>query len=575
MTRVEFRKNNNDIHKCEVEEVLRYKTLSCSVTVTGVTKDDKFMCLLTASKAPCNAARLSFRIENRLPKPNNIYLEKITPKEAVLRWEKISANATIYGVLLGYKLTLFGMKSEENITLANDTNYVVLTNLNPKSNYTLSVRGFTKYGDGYTLLYNFVSLDRLRRPNNIHLAKITSKEAVIRWEKISSKPKINGVLLGYKLILTSRKRKLSFISANDTNHVVFPDLAPKSNYTLSIRGFTQYSDGYAVLYNFSSLDVIPAPKNIQVVILSKTSVGIQWFLVQQREEKYDKIFGYRVNVRNATHSFQIDTLSVTYSVVLRRLSPDANYSVSVFGFGNGTKGISSKWIHFKINDKLPRPSHVYLAKITSKRAVVKWERISANQKIHGVLLGYKLTLIGKTREIDFTLANHTNHVVLHDLTPRSNYTLSIRGFTQYDDGYIELFNFSSLDVIPAPKNVQIVILSKNSAGVQWTLIQQHKEKHDEIIGYRVIVRNAIHSFKVDTLSVTYSVALNHLLPEANYSVSVFGFGNGTKGISSKWIHFKINDREGPSGVSNKGGTNTDGRNFTLTIIVVLIVGVLF
>ncbi|XP_028415950.1 collagen alpha-1(XII) chain-like isoform X1 [Dendronephthya gigantea] len=309
------------------------------------------MCLLTASKAPCNAARLSFRIENRLPKPNNIYLEKITPKEAVLRWEKISANATIYGVLLGYKLTLFGMKSEENITLANDTNYVVLTNLNPKSNYTLSVRGFTKYGDGYTLLYNFVSLDRLRRPNNIHLAKITSKEAVIRWEKISSKPKINGVLLGYKLILTSRKRKLSFISANDTNHVVFPDLAPKSNYTLSIRGFTQYSDGYAVLYNFSSLDLIPAPKNIQVVILSKTSVGIQWFLVQQREEKYDKIFGYRVNVRNATHSFQIDTLSVTYSVVLRHLSPDANYSVSVFGFGNGTKGISSKWIHFKINDR--------------------------------------------------------------------------------------------------------------------------------------------------------------------------------------------------------------------------------
>ncbi|XP_028416729.1 protogenin-like [Dendronephthya gigantea] len=256
MTRVEFLKNNNYLHKCEVEKVLRYKILSCSVTVTGVTKDDKFMCVLTASKAPCNAARLSFRVENRLP-----------------------------------------------------------------------------------------------RPNNIHLAKITSKEAVIRWEKISSKPKINGVLLGYKLILTSRKRKLSFISANDTNHVVFPDLAPKSNYILSIRGFTQYSDGYAVLYNFSSLDLIPAPKNIQVVILSKTSVGIQWFLVQQREEKYDKIFGYRVNVRNATHSFQIDTLSVTYSVVLRHLSPDANYSVSVFGFGNGTKGISSKWIHFKINDR--------------------------------------------------------------------------------------------------------------------------------------------------------------------------------------------------------------------------------
>ena len=100
------------------------------------------------------------------------------------------------------------------------------------------------------------------------------------------------------------------------------------------------------------LDVIPAPKNVQVVILSKNSVGIQWLLINQREEKYDKIIGYRVNVRNATHSFKVNTLSVTYSVVLNNLSPEANYSVSVFGFGNGTEGISSNLIYFQINGEL-------------------------------------------------------------------------------------------------------------------------------------------------------------------------------------------------------------------------------
>ena len=103
-----------------------------------------------------------FVISDRLPKPNYINLEKITSNEALVRWEKISADTTIYGVLLGYKLTLFGKKRKENITLANDTNYVALNDLNPKSNYTLSVRGFTEYGDGHTLLYSFVSLGTLR-----------------------------------------------------------------------------------------------------------------------------------------------------------------------------------------------------------------------------------------------------------------------------------------------------------------------------------------------------------------------------------------------------------------------------
>ena len=80
---------------------------------------------------------------------------------------------------------------------------------------------------------------------------------MVRWERISSNPKKHaGVLLGYKLILIGTKRRLNFTSANDTNYLVFPDLAPKSNYTLSIRGFTQYGDGYTLLYNFESLGIV-------------------------------------------------------------------------------------------------------------------------------------------------------------------------------------------------------------------------------------------------------------------------------------------------------------------------------
>ena len=65
MTRVLFRRNDKDFKLCDVDEFLRLKTLSCSVTVTEVTNNDTFLCLIIASRAPCNAAQLSFQLSGR------------------------------------------------------------------------------------------------------------------------------------------------------------------------------------------------------------------------------------------------------------------------------------------------------------------------------------------------------------------------------------------------------------------------------------------------------------------------------------------------------------------------------
>ncbi|XP_028413575.1 uncharacterized protein LOC114536418 isoform X1 [Dendronephthya gigantea] len=474
--RVMFQKNNKMFHECRKEGV-RISRISCSISVTGLTSNDTFTCIIKSGMAPCNAARLSFQVEGL---------------------SSLNASLTY-------------------ATIRNDLRKIEVSCI----------------GTG------------IPEPDVVWL--------------------LNGSMINHTSTQYDTKRKREI--GQNAYRVNSTIIISGRKFPMSIRCVVQNGK-----YKVHSRTVYVL--HVEVVGVEQTNAMVRWFGLSALGTRLMNVSVFTVTLKCGKEFNKTITIYNKSSVIFTDLTRGREYVIEVEAFTKRNDVILGAAKLF-LPDKLPRPSHVYLAKITSKRAVVKWEKISANQKIHGVLLGYKLTLIGKTREIDFTLANHTNHVVLHDLTPRSNYTLSVRGFTQYDDGYIELFNFSSLDVIPAPKNVQIVILSKNSAGVQWTLIQQHKEKHDEIIGYRVIVRNAIHSFKVDTLSVTYSVALNHLLPEANYSVSVFGFGNGTKGISSKWIHFKINDREGPSGVSNKGGTNTDGRNFTLTIIVVLIVGVLF
>ena len=97
-------------------------------------------------------------ISDKLPKPNHIFLEKITSVGAEIKWEKIGADAKIYGVLLGYKVVLYGRNRELNVTVSNDSNALVLPALFRKSKYTVSLRGFTEYGDGDILEYNFTTL---------------------------------------------------------------------------------------------------------------------------------------------------------------------------------------------------------------------------------------------------------------------------------------------------------------------------------------------------------------------------------------------------------------------------------
>ncbi len=100
--------------------------------------------------------------------------------------------------------------------------------------------------------------------------------------------------------------------------------------------------------------------------------------------------------------------------------------------------------HHSIIDKLPKPTSIFLKKITSQKAVIGWRNISADTTAYGVLLGYKFVLIGKNRKLNFTLTNNENEVVVPYLTRKSEYTVGVRGFTQYSDGRILEYNFTTL-----------------------------------------------------------------------------------------------------------------------------------
>ena len=101
-------------------------------------------------------------------------------------------------------------------------------------------------------------------------------------------------------------------------------------------------------------------------------------------------------------------------------------------------------IHHSTIDKLPRTISIYVKNITSQKAVIGWENIAADNTVHGILLGYKFVLVGKNRKKNFTLTSNKREVALPHLIRKSEHTVSVYGFTQYGDGRILEYNFTTL-----------------------------------------------------------------------------------------------------------------------------------
>ncbi|CAB4009330.1 fibronectin-like isoform X1, partial [Paramuricea clavata] len=315
---------------------------------------------------------------------------------------------------------------------------------------------------------------------------------------------------------------------------------------------------------------------VAIMNVKLTTATVRWLVHPDMNTSFLTGCGYNVSLTCGKEYNKTMTVYNRSSVTFSNLKMGRPYTVKIQALNKmGDLAIGAAW--FYSPDKLPKPKHIYL-KISSRKAVVGWESISANTTIHGVLLGYKVISIGKYKTLNITLANDANNVVLQHLIRKSDYIITVRGYTQYGEGRILEYNFTTLDVIPPPSNVKITSISANFAVVQWTVIEQREENYDRVTGYTVTVRNETHFFNITTSNSSSSVPISHLLPNTSYRVSVVGLSEEIEGMPSEWISFKTNltqNRLAQFPSNDQGESNkTKGESSSSLTIVILAVSII-
>jgi hypothetical protein len=68
MTDVEFYTERKTFHACRKQYFEQFRTLSCNITVSGVTNDNFIWCIVRASNAPCNVGEIWFQVGSKCSK---------------------------------------------------------------------------------------------------------------------------------------------------------------------------------------------------------------------------------------------------------------------------------------------------------------------------------------------------------------------------------------------------------------------------------------------------------------------------------------------------------------------------
>ena len=79
--------------------------------------------------------------------------------------------------------------------------------------------------------------------------------------------------------------KYSITLPNDANNVVLPHLIRKSEYIVTVRGFTQYGEGRILEYNFTTLGNVLCHFFLYII----TVISLQLYSVNSYELKYNNI----------------------------------------------------------------------------------------------------------------------------------------------------------------------------------------------------------------------------------------------------------------------------------------------
>uniref|UniRef100_A0AAQ6AND6 Collagen alpha-1(XII) chain n=1 Tax=Amphiprion ocellaris TaxID=80972 RepID=A0AAQ6AND6_AMPOC len=435
--------------------------------------------------------------------PRNLRVINATTTTLTAKWEHAPGPGTVQN----YRITYRPVAGEEMEQVPASTTTIILRNLMPDTQYTVSVlpvyparEGKRLSEDGKTcrLLWCSKPLGFVR---NLKVTDpTTSTLNVLRWD-----PAVGNVR-SYKVFYAAQPGgEERMVVSGMTTNTVLRELRPDTEYKVTVVPIYSDVEGKRMSENGKTIPRTP-PKNIQVYNPTPNSLNTRW------EPASGQVQQYRVAYAPLSGVRPTETILVpgnTNNAFLDNLIPDTPYSISVTalyadGMGSPVKG----------NGKtLPRagPRNMRVYDATTSTLTIGWDHAE------GPVRQYRILYAPMTGDpiTEFTVVpGNRNNARLQNLLPDTPYNITVEAMYAEGPGGSLNGNGRTLGM-SSPRNLRVSDEWYTRFRVAWDAVPA------PVQGYRLIYSPAgtnqpISFFVGDVTSYT----LHNLQPGTTYDVKV-------------------------------------------------------
>uniref|UniRef100_A0A3B5QTL2 Protein tyrosine phosphatase receptor type Q n=1 Tax=Xiphophorus maculatus TaxID=8083 RepID=A0A3B5QTL2_XIPMA len=359
--------------------------------------------------------------------PENLSVVDMSPSTATLTW---STPEKANGVIQYYEVFY---ENDSYFAVMNTTsNRVTLTSLKPFSFYNVSVRAYTRYGNGNqtSMTLNLLSGEDVpgSPPYGLSYESISPSEVNVSWY---APLQPNGVVTHYSLELWNSTHHLNLTSPANSLHITH--LRKYTQYRIVVQAHTRAGPGNysSEPLNITTLEDAPdtPPQFLQARKLSDYEVELSW---EPPHNANSEIFYYIVRVWNETaETWQ----NVTETSVVINVDSESRYNASVSSWtrlGDGGVLIS---ISFSTTEAEPfdPPQNVTVVNVTTSSVTLMWQPPT---EPNGIIVHYTIYYTDNNLPPRY-FPDSPFIYTLTRLIGGSNYTLWMTSSTVQGDGGVE------------------------------------------------------------------------------------------------------------------------------------------
>ncbi|KAL5477471.1 hypothetical protein EMCRGX_G024272 [Ephydatia muelleri] len=437
-----------------------------------------------------------------LSPPKNVKIQEVTSTSAKIIWEPQDSNG---GILMGYEVSYTPNGGHLNAVNVQNATTWKLTDLNPCTEYSISVKAKTA-----AVPITVSTLETVpSAPLDLRTQDVTCDVITVTWEPPQSP---NGRLTGYEVSYTPKGGHPTVVDVQNITTWVLAGLKSSTTYTISVRARTVAGFGDdSVPLTVSTLEsVLTFPLNVRTHDVTSTSINVIWEPLQSPNEK---MIEYEICYTPSGGSQIVVDVQDSTAWKLTGLKPFTVYSISV------RAKTAAAPVPILTSEDVPSPPlNVRTQDVASTTITVTWE---PPQYPNGVLLGYEVCYTSNGDSPSAVNVQNASTVwKLTDMKPCTMYSISVRAKTVAGFGEKSIpVMISTLESAPSPPlNVRTQDVASTSITVTW---EPPQYPNGVLLGYEVCyTSNGDSPSAVNVQNTSTAWKLTDMKPCTMYSISV-------------------------------------------------------